>query len=53
MRKCSAEANLELESRVEERTRDLQCMNEELQQSKEAADAATRAKKPVSDQYQP
>lgn len=37
-------ANHELESRVEERTRDLQKMNEELQRSKEEADAATTAK---------
>lgn len=37
-------ANLELESRVEERTRDLREMNKELQRSKEAADAATQAK---------
>ncbi|MFA9393689.1 MAG: ATP-binding protein [Halodesulfovibrio sp.] len=39
-----SKANLELESRVEERTRDLQSMNEELQRSKEDADAATKAK---------
>ncbi|WP_066851876.1 ATP-binding protein [Halodesulfovibrio spirochaetisodalis] len=39
-----SKANLELESRVEERTRDLQTMNEALQRSKEEADAATRAK---------
>ncbi|MCG8530032.1 MAG: transporter substrate-binding domain-containing protein [Desulfovibrionales bacterium] len=39
-----SKANLKLESRVEERTRDLQKMNEELQHSKEEADAATAAK---------
>ncbi len=39
-----SKANLELESRVVERTRDLQCMNEALQRSKEEADAATTAK---------
>ena len=37
-------ANHELESHVEERTRDLKEMNKELQRSKEAADAATQAK---------
>lgn len=42
--KMLSDANLELESRVEERTRDLQKMNEELQRSKEEADAATKAK---------
>ncbi|WP_430734982.1 ATP-binding protein [Halodesulfovibrio aestuarii] len=42
--KMLSKANLELESRVEERTRDLREMNKELQRSKEAADAATQAK---------
>lgn len=42
--KMLALANQELESRVEERTRDLQEMNQELQLSKENADAATKAK---------
>ncbi|SIO14927.1 ATP-binding protein [Halodesulfovibrio marinisediminis] len=42
--KMLSKANLELESRVEERTRDLKEMNKELQRSKEAADAATQAK---------
>ena len=35
---------MELEHRVNERTRDLQAINAELQLAKEAADAATTAK---------
>ena len=38
------QSNLELERRVNERTRDLQEINAELQLAKEAADAATTAK---------
>ena len=38
------QSNLELEHRVDERTRDLQAINAELQQAKETADAATTAK---------
>lgn len=38
------ESNLELERRVEERTRDLRTMNEELKAAKELADASTEAK---------
>lgn len=38
------QSNLELEHRVNERTRDLQTINAELQLAKEAADAATTAK---------
>ena len=38
------QSNVELEHRVNERTRDLQAINAELQLAKEAADAATTAK---------